>query len=187
VKTSERAAGTLKLGVIANEFFDPAHGGVGGLGWAARQAARLFNEDPALGVEAVFLSRMVRPVSHAVRVHGTALLGGDDGRLAAARRLRAERFDLLLMIDYRPSYRFFAAALPRTPVVVWVRDPRPPEDVRKIGTLRLPDGGRPQGVDPVDCTSLGMIARASRLLGRPLLFATPAPSLASKIPATYAA
>lgn len=186
MKTSERPAGPFKLGVIANEFFDPAHGGVGGFGWAARQAARLFNEDPALGVEPVFLSRMVRPGSHAVRVHGTALLGG-GGRLASARRLRAEGFDLLLMIDYRPSYRFFAAALPRTPVVVWVRDPRPPEDVRKIGTLRLPDGGRPQGIDPVDCRSLGMIAHASRLLRRPLLFATPAPSLASKIPATYGA
>ena len=103
------------------------------------------------------------------------------------RRLRAEGLDLLLMIDYRPSYRFFAGALPRTPIIVWVRDPRPPADVRKINTLRIPgaDGARPQGIEEIDCTSLGAIVRASRLLRRPVLFATHAANLADKVPDTY--
>jgi glycosyltransferase involved in cell wall biosynthesis len=103
------------------------------------------------------------------------------------RSVKTERLDLLLMIDYRPSYRFFAGALPRTPIIVWVRDPRTPEDMRKIHTLRIPgaEGVRPQGINGIDCTSLGTIVRASRLLARPVLFATPALSLAAKVPDTY--
>jgi glycosyltransferase involved in cell wall biosynthesis len=189
VKTFKSPTERIKLGIVANEFFDPALGGTGGFGWAARQVARLFNEHPRLGVEAVFLSRMVRPDAgaSAVRVHDTPLLARGAGRLVDARRLRAEKFDLLLMIDYRPSYRFFAAALPQTPVVVWVRDPRTPEDVLKINTLRIPGaaGVRPQGIDEVDCTSLREIVRASHLLDRRVLFATHAPMLAAKIAATY--
>jgi glycosyltransferase involved in cell wall biosynthesis len=190
VKTSKSPAGRIKLGIIASEFFDPSLGGRGGFGWAARQVAQLFNREPGRGVEAVFLSRTVQPGAGAtaeVRVHETRLLMRTDGRLADAKRLRAERFDLLLMIDYRTSYRFFAAALPRTPIIIWARDPRTPADVRKIDTLRIPggEGARPQGIDVTDCTSLGRIVSASRLLGRPVLFATPAPELAANVPITY--
>lgn len=120
-------------------------------------------------------------------MHDTRLIIREGGRLAGIRRLRAEKLDLLLMIDYRPSYRFFAGALPRTPIIVWVRDPRPPEDVEKISTLRIPgaEGVWPQGIDAIDCKSLSKIVRASRLLGRPVMFATPAPGLAAKVPGTY--
>jgi hypothetical protein len=60
VKTSKSPGGRIKLGIIANEFFELELGGMGGFGWAARQVARLFNREPRHGVEAVFLSRMVR-------------------------------------------------------------------------------------------------------------------------------
>jgi len=160
---------------------------MGGFGWAARQVARLFGERPGQGFEAVFLNRTLPPAGEAARVHDRTLITRGGGRLSDVRRLRAERLDLLLMIDYRPGYRFFAAALPRTPVVVWSRDPRTPEDLRKIKTLVIPGAGgaTPQGIREVDCTSLSTIARASRLLGRTVLFATPAPSLAAKMPDTY--
>jgi glycosyltransferase involved in cell wall biosynthesis len=190
VKTSKSSTERIKLGIIADEFFDLELGRRGGFGWAARQVALLFNREPELNVEVVFLSRTVRTNNGApseVRVHDTRLLTRTEGRLADVRRLRAERFDLLLMIDYRPSYRFFAAALPRTPIIIWVRDPRTPEDVRKLDTLRIPGaaGVRPQGIEAPDCTSLGRIVGGSRVLGRPVLFATPAPELVAKVPATY--
>jgi glycosyltransferase involved in cell wall biosynthesis len=178
------------VGVVANEFFGPEVGGMGGFGWAARQVARLFRERPEHGFEAVFLNRTL-PSSSAgaarATADGTPLFVCGGGRLSALRRARSLRLDLLLMIDYRPSYRFFAGALPRTPVVVWVRDPRTPEDVRSINTLRVPgaEGFSPQGIAEVDCTSLATVVRASRLLARPVLFATPAPSLAARMPGTY--
>jgi glycosyltransferase involved in cell wall biosynthesis len=162
---------------------------MGGFGWAARQVARLFNGHPEHGFEAVFLNRTLPPAGDGsrARAHDTALIRRSGGRLSGVRLVKAERLDLLLMIDYRPSYRFFAGALPRTPIVVWVRDPRTPEDVRKIQTLRIPgaEGARPQGIEDIDCTSLGTIVRASRLLARPMLFATTAPSLAAKVRDTY--
>lgn len=162
---------------------------MGGFGWAARQVARLFKERPRAGFEAVFLTRTLPPADDGARarMHDTPLITRDRGWLPSARGVRAQRLDVLLTIDHRPSYRFFAAALPRTPIIVWARDPRTPEDVRKINTLRIPgaEGERPQGIHEVDCTSLGVIVRASRLLARPVLFATPAPSLAAKMFDTY--
>jgi glycosyltransferase involved in cell wall biosynthesis len=95
----------------------------------------------------------------------------------------------LLSIDYRPSYDTAFKALPRTPVIVWVRDPRPPEDVATVAAIRIP--GRPpdempQGLEEIDCTPMRTIVRRSRLLRRPLRFASPAPdALTPKAAATY--
>ena len=46
----------IKLGVIANEFFELSISRMGGFGWAASQVAKCFNSDPDLGVDLVFLS-----------------------------------------------------------------------------------------------------------------------------------
>jgi glycosyltransferase involved in cell wall biosynthesis len=185
--TPEGTFKRIKVGIVANEFFGREVGGFGGFGWAARQVARLFNEHPEHGFEAVFLNRTLPSSAGGGRVHNTPLITRNGGRLSEIRSVRAERPDLLLMIEYRPSYRFFAGALPRTPIIVWVRDPRPPEDVRKVQTLRIPGspGSRPQGISEIDCTSLSLIVRASRLLARPVLFATQAPHLIDKVPGTY--
>lgn len=187
MKTSESPVKRIKVGIVSNEFFGHEVGGFGGFGWAARQVALLFNGQTEHGFEAVFLNRTLPHSAGGVRAHDTPLITRDGRRLSDIRGVWAERPDLLLMIDYRPSYRFFAAALARTPVVVWVRGPRTPEDVRKIETLRIPgtDGVRPQGIAAVDCTPLGKIVLASRLLARPVLFATPAPHLSDRVPAAY--
>lgn len=189
MKTSKSSIKRLKLGIIADEFFDPSIGRMGGFGWAAKQVAKLFNEHPEHGVEVAFLTRTLQADGGAVNIqeHYTSLITRSKGRLASVKRLRAEKFDLLLMIDYRPSYRFFAGGMPRTPIIVWVRDPRNPQDLQKINTLLMPgaEGARLQGINENDCTSLGAIVRASRLLARPVLFATPSPQLAAKVPGTY--
>jgi glycosyltransferase involved in cell wall biosynthesis len=177
----------IKVGIVANEFFGREVGGFGGFGWAASQVARLFNGRPELGFEAIFLNRTLPTSAGGGFAHDTPLITRDGGRLLDIRGVRAERPDLLLMIDYRPSYRYFAGVLARTPIVVWVRDPKPPEDVRNTETLRIhgAEGERPRGIGKIDCTSLGKIVRASRLFGRPVLFATTAPYLAKKAPGTY--
>jgi glycosyltransferase involved in cell wall biosynthesis len=189
VKTSKNSFKRIKLGIVSNEFFGQEVGGMGGFGWAARQVARFFNEHPEHGVEPVFLNRTLQPGGGATnrRVHDTPMITRRAGRLSSVRSLRAERFDLLLMIDYRPSYRFFARALPRTPIIIWVRDPRTSDDMRELLTLRVPgaEDVLPQDINTIDCTSLGKIVRTSRLLRRPVRFVTPAPHLAAKVPGTY--
>ncbi|MCA1641479.1 MAG: glycosyltransferase family 4 protein [Acidobacteria bacterium] len=179
----------IKLGVVANEFFDLRLGRMGGFGWAARQVARCLKEDPSLGVEVVFLTNAsdVGNGRHETTVHETRLVSFNRGRLDNLRRLRAERLDLLLGIDYRPNYRFFYHALPRTPIITWVRAPRTPEDMAGVKSLCFPEPGAapPGGVEPIDCTSLARVVQLSRLVSRPVLFATPAPHLADKCEGAY--
>lgn len=156
---------------------------MGGFGWAARRVAQIF-DDPRLGVDVVFLTGELRgaPGQREALVHGRRLLLRHPWAIAEVRRVRAERIDLLLVMDYRPNYRRICWALPRTPMIVWVRDPRPPDDAAKVDTLRIPGtSARPQGIVQPDCHSLGTLARAARWLGRPLLFATPAPHLRDKL------
>jgi len=179
----------IKLGVLGDEFFDAAVGRMGGFGWACRMLATCFNGDRSLGVDVVFLTGELLATSagNEINVHGSRLLLRDANRWRLLRRLRRERFDLILTIDYNLGFRFFFRAMPRTPFAVWVRDPRPPEDVEVISTLQIPgrEGERPQGIEPMDCTSLGGIIRESRWLRRAVLFATTAPYLAGKISGAY--
>src|SRR5262249_45084504 len=158
-------------------------GRVGGFGWAARQVARVF-ADPSLGVDLVYLTGELRASAGTPEpvLHGTRLILRQSA-LRDLRRARAERLDLLLLIDYRANYRWLCWALPRTPMIVWVRDPRPPDDVAAVDTLRIPgaDGVRPKGTYQPDCSSLGTLVRASRWLARPLIFASPAPHLRDKL------
>jgi len=71
--------------------------------------------------------------------------------------------------------------------VVWVRDPRTPEDIARIRTLRIPgaEDETPAGIVTPDCSSLGRVMAESASQGRPVSFATPAPPLLAKIPAAY--
>jgi len=187
------SAGTrIKLGIVANEFFDRDVGRIGGFGWAAARVARCFNEDPELGVDVVFLTGEVSEVKIAEGgaeriVHGTRLLGLEGDASRYARRVRRERLDLLLLIDYRPSYQSAIRARRRTPVILWSRDPRPPEDVARVRALEIPGapGIQPQGVSPIDCTSFARVVRQARWWRRKVLVATTTPFLHAKVPGTY--
>jgi len=178
----------IKLGVVANEFFDLDRGRMGGFGWAARQIARVF-QDTSLGVDVVYLTGELRATlaDGAASVHGTRLLLRQPSLIRDIRQTRAEDVDLLLLIDYRPNYQHVCWTLPRTPMIVWVRDPRPPDDVQKVHGLRIPGahGTRAKGTFQPGCASLGSIVRASRWLRRPVLFASPAPHLRHKASATF--
>jgi len=183
----------VKLGVVANEYFDHTVSRMGGFGFAAQQAMRVFLDDPSLGVEVVCLPgrRLRFPDPGDPRAHGVRAVPVQTGSAAAvaAHRaaLRAERPDALLTIDYRPHYDRVLRPLRRTPTIVWVRDPRTPEDWRRIDSLRIPGAGgvRPQGLTHIDCTPLRWEAIRSKLFRRPLLLATLAPHLGDKMQATY--
>lgn len=179
----------MKVGIVANEFFDLSLGRMGGFGWAARQASRVLCAAGGRGFESVFLAGELRaqPGQPDALAHGTRLVLRRSDEAEHARRVRDEGVGILLSIDYRPHYEALFRILPHAPLVVWVRDPRTPEDLRRIRTLRIPgaEGDVPAGIATPDCTSLGRIVADSAALGRTVLFATPAPPLLSKIPATY--
>ena len=184
------SAGTrIKLGIVANEFFERDVGRIGGFGWAAARVARCFGEDLDLGVDVVFLTGEVKVADTGGEriVHGTRLLGLHGGARRYARRVRRARLDLLLLIDYRPGYQAAIRARQRTPLILWARDPRPPQDVARVSSLEIPGapGIEPQGIRPIDCTSFARIVRRARWWRRRVLVATTTPFLHAKVPGTY--
>ncbi|MGF1492530.1 MAG: glycosyltransferase family 4 protein [Microcoleaceae cyanobacterium] len=180
----------LKLGIVSNEFFDPSLGRMGGFGMAVRQVAECFQSNPGLNFEPVFIAAQLRESeSHPqkeIRVHNTRLLLRPRNRLEFIQRIRAEKLDVLLTMDYRIHYRPIFWMLPRTPIIIWVHDPRTSYDTYRITSTRLPgEEAVPQGLKPVDCTSLAQVVRISRWTNRSVLFATPAMYLSEKILDTY--
>ncbi len=173
----------LVLGVVANEFFDLGLGRMGGFGWAARELARSF-ADPSLGVDVVFLTGELLDSGDGQEtvVHGRPLILRSPSAVRNARRVRTQHPDVLLLIDYRPNYRAVCWTLPRTPIIVWVRDPRPPEDVETVDSLRIPGAEhvQPKGTFQPSCRSLGTLARVGYWTGRRLLFAATCDSLRDK-------
>jgi glycosyltransferase involved in cell wall biosynthesis len=178
----------IRLGVIASEFFDPRVGGMGGFGWAARSLAKHLNRE-ASGVEMVYLASDLHATADKKedRLNGSRVVLRRASRLGNVRAVRHERLDLLLTIDYNRANTVYFRSAPRTPAIVWVRDPRTPDDVHKIQTLRIPgsESEEPQGLWCSDCSSVAVIGRESFWFKRKLMFATPAPHLAGKLEAAY--
>jgi glycosyltransferase involved in cell wall biosynthesis len=178
----------IRLGVIASEFFDPREGPMGGFGWAARMLSQMFDR-PSSGAEVVYLASRppATPRWKENRVHGSQLLLRRASRFGNLCMLQRERFDLLLTVDYHHADTVYLRSAPRTPAIIWVRDPRTPEDVRKIQTLRIPgaEAEMPQGLLCSNGSSVSAIAKEASWFGRKLLFATPAPHLAGKLEAAY--
>jgi len=188
---SERlpAARRIKLGLITDEFFDAQLGRLGGFGWAARQLGRIFNEDPSLGVDVVYIAgeHLADGDRTESSVHGSRVILRRKSRLANLQAMRRERFDLLLTIDYNLGYSVYLRSLPRTPLIVWVRDPRTPQDAERINGVRIPGAEHetPQGLMSHDGRTFATIAREAAWTGRRIMMATPAPFLVTKLEGTY--
>lgn len=167
----------MRVAILANEFFMPGARRVGGFAWLAREASRALRDD---GFDVGLLTAELneRDVGADPLVDGTPLIPRRSSGLAHLRDVRRSRPDVVLSIDYRANYRRLLALLPRTPLVVWALDPRPPAVARTISTLRLPDREDvvPGGAASADTTSLGGVARLARLVQRPMRVPTPAPA-----------
>ena len=180
----------IKLGIVANEFFDPDLGRMGGFGWAAREVGRFFRLRPELAVNVVFLSGEACGASGRREAFTTAAACFSrraESGWSTGGGVWAEDIDVFLTIDYRRGYQAALWGAPRAPVIVWVHDPRPPDDVLKVSSLRFPSDPvqAPGGVRAVDCGSLAGFVRRSRWIGRRVLFATPLPGLLPKVKGTY--
>lgn len=181
----------IKLGLIANEFYDLSLGRMGGFGVAIRQVADLFNQKSELEVEPVFITGGLSETGGQTEViaHGTRLLILPKDKHQRRQLLKNEKFDIVLTMDYRSNYRPIIDSLPRVPVIIWVHDPRTPYDMKRIESTRIPGQGDnvPQGLKPVNCTSLAEIVEKSNspFSKRPIVFAQPAAYYEEKVVGTY--
>jgi len=183
-------ASPVRAGIVANEFFDPSLGRMGGYGWAARKAATTFREHPEQHIMPVFLTAQLRAFqgrAHPKTSGGIPLLLLHNRRLKNTIRLLRTRVDVFLSIDYRTSYAPVFEAAPLTPIITWVRDPRPPPDVKKILTLRVPGqpNAAPQGIHTDDTRRLAGHAWRRAFLHRRVVLANKMPHMVAKDEPTY--
>ncbi len=177
-----------RVGILANEFFDERFGGYGGFGVAARLAGNALAEQ--VDWEPLFIMGKRTPdiLGERSKLDGIEILlqPRTQSRTRYLRRLAAARVDALLCIDYRPSYRNKMRLLARTPSIIWVHDPRTPEDVVKVSSLRLPNGAGAAGITPIDCTGLADLVRRPVWSRGRVLFGLNAFYLEHKMRGTYA-
>ena len=175
----------LRVGVIANEYFDPAYGRTGGFGWAAKRAIEALTQ-PGSGIKQVLVLPGVRLKGAPRRILGCSVKFPRRGKLVNRLRLLGQRPDLLFCIDYRPAYRVWFDTFPATPVVIWARDPRTDSDWNLLRQLRIPGSEQaPGGISQIDTRSLGVYATNQPIRSRPILIASKLPHLRAKVREVY--
>src|SRR5215204_1763743 len=137
--TRARVKRRRTIAIVANEFFAPELGRMGGFGWAAREASRAIREQLDAELDVVFVSCEHRDGDGwPAAVHGRPLVTVPGDPPAWRGRLAPLKIDAFLTIDFRPSYAPLLRALPTTPLLVWVRDPRSSRELSRLATLRVP-------------------------------------------------
>jgi len=177
----------VRIAILSNEFFDETLGRSGGFGWAAREAANCLRRNLGEAVSIDFL-HAAPPASlsgpfAAVSSDGFTVRSAIRSRSSRLRALLIRAPDLIITVDYRPSFASTLAFHHRIPTIVWARDPRTPDDWRRIQSLRLPGVTvQPKGIDTIDCTGLADI---SERRSSPVTVAAKMPHIALKCEATY--
>ncbi|MBI4430622.1 MAG: glycosyltransferase [Candidatus Omnitrophica bacterium] len=134
---------TAKVGYLSIEYFDQTTGGFGGYGKTAKNISSHFNPNGSQIKFDVIVTRRERNFS--VRQIGgqSIILAPDPERWDTLENLRYSVFlnqrkiDFLLTTEFYPAYLRSILLLPRTPLMVWIRDPRPEEEMAKIATVQL--------------------------------------------------
>jgi len=182
------SAKQIKVGIVANEFMNPDLGRLGGFGWAASQAARVFNTQSNGQFQAVFLSgELNKSNCPETESDGIRLILNSGIWYRDIFSLWREKIDILLTIDYRTSYNAVINALPGKPVVLWSRDPKTADDYYKINTLRIPgsDGVKPAGIPTIKAELISRYVKGNLLLRRKVFLANKMKHISLKNMDTY--
>jgi len=177
-----------RLGILNIEYYHERIGTFGGYGMTAKSIAETFNRTGDRFEVSILLNRRVPEMTtQSIRLDGTEVIVYPDGvgpRASAVldyyRLLRRADLDLLLTIEYYSSYFYSALLQPGTPLVLWIHDPRPDDEWRKIATVPLELEVNRQTLEGIlegrryEMESLARIRRLARWTGRPLRFATTA-------------
>ena len=180
--TKQARPQNLTVGIIANEFFDPTIGRIGGFGMATKMVGTFFTSRSDLNVKIVFVYASPEQGSDQFngRIHYEILSwplismirdidvydnnnnnnnksvsdGGDDVRSYATTALQQANIDVFLTIDFRKSYERVFSSLPKVPVVLWARDPRTKKQVANLAAIRHPSypDKQPPGVSAPEAT-----------------------------------
>jgi glycosyltransferase involved in cell wall biosynthesis len=183
----------IRLGIVANEFFDQRISRMGGFGMLSKQIAEaaLLATDKRLDVDMYWGEAPEHVVGSGknLSVYGRPLRyptwNWRRDKLSILTKLATP--DIFLTIDYRANYEYFLSMFTKAPMVMWVQDPKTPEDWDRIATCRIPGQGdvMPKGLEYIDCTPLAELVKQRRRKGLKTIFAAPSPFLEAKIESTY--
>ncbi|NBC88789.1 MAG: glycosyltransferase [Alphaproteobacteria bacterium] len=133
------ARAPFRIGVVVDEFFCSEYPPLGGFGLTAKNLAEFFHARPHLNIEVVALLPPFRGAGPApTELHQTPVLQVPivPSKLGAARSILMQaKIDLLIAIDYYPTYFTRLMAAPRLPVILWLRDPHSPDNWDQIMSL----------------------------------------------------
>ncbi|UCV17316.1 glycosyltransferase [Ferribacterium limneticum] len=195
------ALGVQHLILICEEFFHPDLRGYGGFGRAAKNVSDHLNKYPSGLRCALAYPTAVTSIQQSLcrEYHGVPVVMRPYENPPSAATLGGYAsllHDLLprviMSIDWHPSYEVPAHALPDTPLIIWVRDPRDRKEWEKIAAV--PDELRFRGVEaPAELVALAHKKELSikrlyalqRNIPRKIIFAVKARSLVLRAERTY--
>ncbi|MEL6258294.1 MAG: glycosyltransferase family 4 protein [Pseudomonadota bacterium] len=184
---------SIRLGIIANEFFDEKISRLGGFGMLSRQIARAAADasDPKVKVDLYWGDPPddIRERTDLNKVYDRPLyIPTRNWKSDKLKRIATRTApDVFLTIDYRQTYDYYLYMFQSAPLIMWVQDPKTPADWDRIATSYVPgqEGIEPQGLGYIDCTPLSKVLEDRRARGSKTVFTVPSPFLEAKIEETY--
>jgi glycosyltransferase involved in cell wall biosynthesis len=178
----------INIGIVANEFFEENLTRLGGFGWAAKHAALTLNKTSQF--EPFLLTSDLDDLKNnqkPVLIDDIPLYNFNKHYIKNFYLSLKLRVDILLTIDYRTSYNPVLKSFPSRPIITWVRDPRPPDDVNKLLTLKIPGCGesKPKGIHDNPTQRLADFQDRRWPLRRKVILANKMPHMKNKLEETY--
>lgn len=193
--------GKFNIGLVVEEFFHEELRGFGGFGSTVKNISDYYNTSSPKYNFFVVLAQLLpkKQEPFIEKYHKANVLISPLKQSNPQRNLRnylrlLGRLDpkVFLTIDYYPSYNYSLKAFPWTPVIIYIRDPRGPEEWARMGDvpLKLEQRGKNdkrQLIEFAEQKVAGMtvLLNHSRKFGRKIIFATNAKFLVERAQRTY--
>lgn len=185
-----------KIGMLNVEFFHKEIGVYGGYGMTSKYISDYFNKSKNSWEVEILLNRSMNFKKPKVkRLDETEVIFFSDlitpglkNIWKYAQIINKRNIDLLLTVEYYSPYFYTIFLLPKTPLIFWIHDPRPLNELEKIATVnlaKLTDGVERNTISEYERRSLKRIIRLSKFLKRKIAFATTAHCLIEKAKRTY--
>lgn len=191
-----------KIGILVGEFFHKELIGFGGYGMTVKNITDYFNtNNNTLSAEVILTSSINNVLPEVRHYHNADVLfpppiksNGNyiKNFIKYAKICNSRNYDLLVTIEYYDSYEYALSAVPKTPLLIWIHDPRSETEWKNISTVSLEVLAckKNRAEDLLEFRldekkSIERIVKSSRLLNRKIIFATQARCLIERFQKAY--
>jgi len=173
------------FGFLVGEFFHEQLGRFGGYGKTVKTISGHYNKQGKNFLVKTLLSQQFGRMAQVTRFHDTDVIFKPDETKLSLKDyinysgiLRRERIRLFISIDYSITYEYILRAAPTVPIIIWIRDPRGPEELKKLASIPLELETRNMSLEQFMSLekelqhSLHRAIKLSRVLKRKVIFAS---------------